>query len=163
MKIIKKISLIVFVMVLMLTITGCKKEKTFTKAGITVTLDSSFHESQNINLEVVYLSSKFGFGANGETKTSLVTVDTLDKYMNAVLVNANRKDSTVEKYEVDGEVSFLYTIYDAKVESRDFTYLVLAKEGKDKYYIINFWCLKNSFNDKTKEKMFNWAKSIKVE
>ncbi len=154
-----------FVLALSLfTLTGCSKE--FKKAGITITLDSSFHESENVAFQVVYLSNKFGFSGNGESKSELVTsnIATLEEYSKAVLEVAKKDDLVMENvYEEGNKISFQYAFFTQDVEGRNFRYMIITKEGKDKFYVMNLWCLESNFNDKTKTKMMDWAKSIKVE
>lgn len=156
---------VVFVLALSLfTLTGCSKE--FKKAGITITLDSTFHESENVAFQVVYLSNKYGFSGNGESKSDLSAngIDTLNEYSKAVLEVAKKDNLVMENYyEEENKVGFQYTFFSQEVEGRDFRYMIITKEGKEKFYVMNLWCLESNFNDKTKTKMMDWAKSIKVE
>lgn len=146
------------------TLTGCSKE--FKEAGITITLDSSFHKSENVAFQVLYLSSKYGFSGNGESKSALSSssITTLDEYSKAVLEVAKKDNLVMENvYEDGNKISFQYTFFTQEVERRNFRYMIITKEGKDKFYVMNLWCLESNFNDKTKTKMMDWAKSIKVE
>lgn len=156
---------VAFVLTLSLfTLTGCSKE--FKKAGITITLDSTFHESENVAFQVVYLSNKYGFSGNGESKAALssTNISTLDEYSKAVLAVAKKTDLVMGNYyEEENKVGFQYTFFTQNVEGRDFRYMIITKEGKDKFYVMNLWCLESNFDDKTEAKMMNWAKSIKVE
>lgn len=134
----------------------------FTKAGVTVTLDDSFGETENVAFQIAYVSPKYGFSGNGESKENLSNIKTLNGYMQAVIINSKKEFDTTE-YKENDQISFIYGYYNQEVESRDFTYMVIAKEGKEKFYIFNIWCLTSNFDDKTKTKMMDIAKSIKVE
>jgi len=164
MKKMRKLFVVFVLAVSLFTLTGCSKE--FKKAGITITLDSSFHESEHEDFQVVYLSNKFGFSGNGENKSELVTsnIATLEEYSKAVLEVAKKDDLVMENvYEEENKISFQYTFFTQDVEGEEFKYMIITKEGKDKFYVMNLWCLESNFNDKTKTKMMDWAKSIKVE
>lgn len=164
---IKRIIFVIGLCIGLSVITGCsckKTEKKFTKEGITITLDSSFSEDEDVAFQVVYLSKKFGFSGNGEKKASLIGIHSLKEYMNIILKNAQKEDSTIQEYQSEGSpYFFLYTYFDAIVQEREFSYMLITKEGESKYYVMKLWCQKKDFNHENKEKMLNWAKSIIVE
>lgn len=165
-----KIKKVIFTLILCITIsliTGCNCnncKKKFTKSGITITLDNNFYETENVAYQVVYLSRKFGFNGDWELKTSLIGINSLNEYMNTILKNSKRDYLTIQTYQDESNsVYFLYTFYDEIVKEREFSYMLITKEGNSKYYVMQFWCQKKDFNEKTKEKMLNWAKTIIVE
>lgn len=166
MKVLRRISYLVVFVTLSLMLTSCfkikAKEKVFAKAGITVTLDTTFNENENVAFQITYISPTYGFAGNGESKSSLSGIKTLNGYMQAV-ISSSKKEVDIIEYKENEQISFLYGYYDQIAEGREFTYMVIAKEGKDKFYIFDIWCLKKNFDDKSKSKMMDIAKSITVE
>lgn len=158
----KCILLVIALFCSLFLVTSCKaKEKVFSESGITVTLTNKFKELDNQNFDVCYVSSKIGFAAIGDSKTDLDMGDNqVEEYLSKVLV-VNKKTDNVELFEED-DVKFYYSIYEASAEGKTFRYLIVAKEGKDKYYTINFWTLLDDFN-KYKDELFKYAKTIVVE
>lgn len=167
MKTMKKMLCFVALSIVMLILTSCiaAKPKEFTKEGVTVTLDTSFKEQltqENPQFQMVYISSKYGFSGNGEKKADLSGIQTLKGYMTAVKSNS-KKEFDTQEYKENDELCFIYGYLEQVVSSNNFTYMVIVKEGEEKFYVFNIWCLTSKFNDKAKEKMMNIAKSIKVE
>lgn len=152
-----KISCIVLLAVLL---TACAaKEKTFTKEGITVTLTNQFKEIDGGDFQMAYASNKYGFSAIGNEKAKL-NVSSLHAYTELVLSNANRSGLTIEEYKEDNQ-TFEYVCYTAEVDGKTYGYMTVSKEGKNKYYTLNFWCFEKNF-ESSKDQFIEWAKSAKV-
>lgn len=127
-----------------------------------MTLDTSFGETNNQKFQMVYVSSKYGFSGNGENKSLLPNIKTLKGYMQAVLSN-EQKEMDVLEYKECEQISFVYGYLEQNANGNDFVYMIFAKEGLNKFYIFNIWCLKSQFSDKAKDKMMDIAKSVIVE
>lgn len=153
-----KISCIVLLAVLL---TSCfAKEKTFTKAGITITLTNQFKEIDGGDFPMAYASNKYGFSAIGNDK-SAVNVDSLHAYTELVLSNADRSGLTIQEYKDDNQI-FEYVCYTAEIDGKTYGYMTISKEGNSKYYTLNFWCFEKNF-DSSKDQFIEWAKSAKVD
>jgi len=146
---------------------GCKssskdKEKTFSGSGLTITLNNTFFEKEVIQAQLYLESTDHIFMSLRETKTDLSNfqITTLDAYIKAVLNNAN-KTATVQTYEKDG-ISYKYAYFTSTVGEQKFGYMMLAQEGKDHFYSMNFGCLEKKLED-NKDLYTKWAKTIKVE
>lgn len=152
-----KISGLVLLAVLL---TSCfAKEKTFTKGDISITLTNQFKEIDGGDFEMAYASNKYGFSAIGNAKSAL-NVSSLHAYTELVLSNAQRDGLTIQEYK-DDQQTFEYVCYTAEAEGKTYKYMTVSKEGKDKYYTLNFWCFEKNFED-SKDQFIEWAKSAKV-
>ncbi|MBM7453740.1 hypothetical protein JN09_001073 [Acholeplasma morum] len=159
----KKIMFLVVFMSLLVGLVGCgKAEKTFTGAGVTITLTEAFVEKEVVQAPLYLESPTQIFMALRETKSSLAGygISTLDDYIEAVL-NNHGKNSTVKSKE-EGDLVYKYAYYESEVNDQTFGYMLLTFEGKDHFYSMNFGCLANKLED-FKEKFFDYAKTIKVE
>lgn len=164
----KKIFTSLVILLLVGALAGCSlfapEEKEFSQNGMTVTLDESFTKSENVAVQMYLLSNDHIFTGNGESKSTLAdyghTNLTLHRYTELVLASVNKK-ATINTYDED--VTFKYAYYEANVEGTEFAYMLVTMEGDSKFYSMNFGCLKKNFNDDTKEKYMEWAKTIKVD
>ena len=108
---------------------------------------------------MAYASNKYGFSAIGNAKSTL-NVSSLHAYTELVLSNAQRDGLTIQEYK-DDQQTFEYVCYTAEVEGKTYGYMTVSKEGKDKYYTLNFWCFEKNF-EASKDQFIEWAKSAKV-
>lgn len=158
----KKLIVVLLVIICLCTLTSCKvKPKEFSSEGITVTLTNKFRKMSVDNVDVSYISNKVGFAGLGEAKSLLKLDDgKLYRYTEMVL-DANNKSAEIYEYN-DGVVIFNYAYYVASVNDIAYKYLLVTKEGTNKYYSINFWTKLDDFSE-YKDQMLEWAKTIVVE
>jgi hypothetical protein len=138
------------------------KKKTFESHGITVTLTEDFYEKDFLGFQVAYLSDKSIFAANREDKYMFdnMGIDDLDDYIEAV-IGLNGKQSKISKSKAENGEEFYYAEYSSTVDGDDFSYLLVAFEGDDHYYAINFGCKSKNY-DSLKDQYMKWTKTISV-
>lgn len=56
----------------------------------------------------------------------------------------------------------MYAYYEATVNDQTFGYMLLAFEGEDHFYSMNFGCLESKL-ESNKEQYFKWASTITIE
>lgn len=159
----KKSIIVLFLMAAAFLLQGCTpSEKTFSKAGVTITLNESFVQKDVIQAPLYLESTNHIFMAVRESKQELASygIDSLAEYIDAVLTNSGKNVQTFSKTE--GEVTYLYAYYTATVNDQEFGYMLLAFEGANHYYSMNFGCLESNL-EKSKDQYFDWAKTITVE
>jgi hypothetical protein len=160
----KRILSVFFIFLFVFILVGCGKsdEKEFSKAGVTITLNDSFVEKDAIQAPFYLESKDHFFMANREAKSGLRTygITTLDTYVEAVLNNAN-KNVTIKSFNEDG-LSYKYAYYTSTVNEQTFGYMLIAMEGEDHFYTMNFGCLEDDFDD-NKDLYTKWTKTITVE
>lgn len=159
----KKILLLLIVFLCVSSLTGCKaKAKTFSKIGVSITLDETFVEKEVIQAPFYLESSKHMFMALREAKSELTTygITSLDSYINTVLTTSG-KTATVETYDQD-DVYYKYAYYTSTVGDQTFGYMLITMEGTNHFYTMNFGCLESNLEN-SKELYFKWAKTITVE
>ncbi len=155
-----RIVLLIMVSILMVTFcTSCKdKTKVFAKGGITVTLTDKFKEVESDEF-IIYLENN-GIYFSGESFDKSDTK--LESFTKDIL--QNKEEATkVYTYTLDSE-TFQFAYYTVKSEKNEdllYRYMLVTKEGQDKYYVMNFWTLNKDFGE-YEEQFFNWAKTIKV-
>ncbi len=159
----KRRLLLLSIFFLALMLVGCQSnEKTFSGAGVTITLDKSFVEKEVIQAPFYLESRNHLFMALRESKTDLRAngIATLETYIRAVLKNAN-KTATIKSFE-EGDISFKYAYYSSTVDDQTFGYMLLVMEGENHYYTMNFGCLEKNLEG-NKDLYIKWAKTIIVE
>ncbi len=159
----KRGMLILSVFFFALILVGCKSnEKTFSGAGVSITLNSSFVEKEVIQAPFYLESKDHLFMALRETKTDLSTygIADLSSYIEAVLSNAS-KTATVETFE-EGDLLYKYAYYTSTVGDQTFGYMLIVMEGENHFYSMNFGCLEDKLED-NKDLYFKWSKTITVE
>lgn len=139
------------------------EDKEFTGSGITVTLNDSFYESENVSFPLYLISVKHIFAASRELKTSVSPygIRSLSAYAEAVLENNNHGDSEVLLRDEDGHY-YRYAYYTADVDGTEYGYMIVFMEGASHYYAMNFGCLNKNL-EASKEQYFAWADTIVVE
>lgn len=160
---IKKSFMLLVFLLAVFSLSSCTlKEKEFTGAGITITLNASFVEKETV-LVPFYLESKDHiFMGMRESKTTLSQygIRTLETYMNAVLANGGKGNAVVSTYDSDG-IKFLYAYYHNTVEEIEYGYMLIAMEGTNHFYSMNFGCLTDDLEG-NKDLYIDWAKGIVV-
>lgn len=158
----KKRMLLVLMFVLVVSLVGCSEsEKTFSGAGVSITLNESFVEKEVIQAPLYLESQDHIFMSMRETKQELSPYDisTLEEYIDAVLLNSGKDAETFIKGD---ESAYMYAYYESTVNDQKFGYMLLVFESEEYFYSMNFGCLASKL-EKNKELYFNWASTITVE
>lgn len=150
-------------------LSGCglfsAKPKEFSESGMTITLTDDFAASENVMAQMYVVSKDHIFMGNGESKSTLSGYGynnlSLNDYIGLVL-SASKKEAEVKSYS-DDDTNFLYAYYQSTVEGKDYSYMLICMQGKDKFYAMNLGCFTKNFNDKTKDTYMEWAKTIRVQ
>ncbi|MDE6598309.1 MAG: hypothetical protein K2K60_06695, partial [Clostridia bacterium] len=138
-------------------IAGCKpKAKTFEKAGMQITLTSSFNEKEYIGQTVCYQSAKVIVFAVKEEFTSFDSDLTLKAYTTRVLYANNMQFKA--SFEREGQ-EYLYFTYEKAVSGQNYYYMATTHKGPDAFWLIQFACF-TSDKDKYTESFFKWADSV---
>ena len=160
MKLFSKAALAV-VLVFTLMLSGCSlfepDEKSFSKAGMTVTLTEAFVEQDVVNYTATYVSTKIMVYALKEEFSLLGSeTDTLDKYID-LIKEINDFDDKVETDE-----GLKYITVETEGNGDKYTYLVAFYEAEDAFWMIQFGTKSSNF-DKYKDDMLKYAKSVKLD
>lgn len=149
---------------LLSSLTGCifaAKEKTFEKAGMTITLTSLFVE-KNVASSAAYYESRssivsvikeefYLFEQLGYVIENL----TLDDYAELVIEN-NHLNASIEKR--DGLVSFTFQ---KQANGKDFSYFAVVFKSSDAFWLFQFGCETKNF-DTSLSQFIKWAKTVIV-
>ena len=158
-----KLLLMVISSLFLFGLTGCASpSKEFSGSGITITLTEEFFEEDIAQAPFYLVSTNHIFMAYNELKSDLLyyPIHTLEDYIDAVLT-IGKFSSEVYVFN-DGKVSFLYAFYSKTIDEVEYGYMLIAMEGEDHFYAMNFGCLESKL-DQYKEQYFDWAKTIVVE
>ena len=160
MKLFSKAALAV-VLVFTLMLSGCSlfepDEKSFSKAGMTVTLTEAFVEQDVVNYTATYVSTKIMVYALKEEISLLGSeTDTLDKYID-LIKEINDFDDKVETDE-----GLKYITVETEGNGDKYTYIVAFYEADDAFWMIQFGTKSSNF-DKYKDDMLKYAKSVKLD
>ena len=150
-------------MLIVSTLAGCSlfeaKEKTFTKAGISITLTQDFTEEDYISYTAYYESRKsvvtiikeesFLFEPGEFTSLSL------REYADLVIA-ANTFSGTVK--EKDG---LTYFEYEEHVSGKDTSNLIVVYKGSDAFWMVRFVCETKDYKNLS-DTFIKWAKSVTV-
>lgn len=155
----KLIAMILVVCSVMLLASGCdlfKKEKTFSKSGMSITLTEDFVEKDRITFTSTYESDDIIVTTTKEEKSLLgdMSVD-LDGYTKLVIKANNLTNLPQHK---DG---LTYFEYEKEASGKEFHYYAFTFEGEDAYWLIQFACEQKN-HEKLEETIFKYAKSVKV-
>ena len=155
----KLIAMILVVCSVMLLASGCdlfKKEKTFSKSGMSITLTEDFVEKDRITFTSTYESDDIIVTTLKEEKSLLgdMSVD-LDGYTKLVIKANNLTNLPQHK---DG---LTYFEYEKEASGKEFHYYAFTFEGEDAYWLIQFACEQKN-HEKLEETIFKYAKSVKV-
>ena len=160
MKLFSKAALAV-VLVCTLMLSGCSlfnpDEKSFSKAGMTVTLTEAFVETDVVNYTATYVSTKvMVYALKEEFSLFDSETDTLDKYID-LIKQINNFDNQVETDE-----DLKYIIVETEANGDKYTYIVAFYEADDAFWMIQFGTKSVNF-DKYKDDMLKYAKSVKLD
>jgi len=152
--------------VVLLMFTGCtKKEKTFSKDGITVTLTEDFVENELVTANLYLVSTKNIFMGLKENFTDLAKSNinsnsSLNDYAE-VIISVNSLTSEI-KTNIEGDITLTYLVYTKTMSDKDYTFMAVFKKGAASFYMFNFACETKNYED-SEEQYFTWARTITVE
>lgn len=136
------------------------QEKTFTKAGMTITLTSDFDEEDNISQTATYVSNQYIVVILKEDFSTLSQLNissdfSLNEYAKNI-ISGNSVDSKVQ--EKDGVV---YFIYNKKLSGKDFSYFEVVLKGSDAFWDVTFACETKDL-ESSQAQFLNWAKTVEL-
>lgn len=156
----KKTSL-ALTLVLALFLSGCSflfkeaEPKTFTKAGMSITLTSDFTESKQVPFTSYYMSEDALVFTLKEEFTLLEGFSdyTLNEYCQLVIDNG-QKAATIQT-----EDGLTYFVFDNSANGNDYSYFCTVYKATDAFWLVQFACLKEDY-DKFADKFKEWAKTV---
>ena len=135
---------------------GNPKEKVFSKAGLTITLNDKFYEKEMVSYTAVYDSESIAVFALKEEKSLLEGEElTLEEYADLVIAN-NQLDATAK--DAEGLISFTF---EKHVNGKDCTYFATVHKSDDAYWLLQFSCESTKYED-LKPTIIQYAKSVNV-
>ena len=139
---------------------GESNEKTFSKAGMTITLNESFQEKEHSDFTVLFQSKRTMVMAYKEEFAVLEDLEipldiSLRDYAEQIAAN-NNINSIVK--ETDGLTCFEYEL---TVDGKDYYYLVVFYRGQDAYWTVNYVCETKRYSEYS-PLFFKWANSVVV-
>ena len=150
-------------MLLVGTLSGCSmfgaKEKTFSKAGMSITLTSDFEEKELESLTVYYESSNAIVAVLKEEFTLFDSLDlaaedlTLNDYADLVLAN---NGLNAEIKEANGLV---YFNYEKDANGKSNTYLATVYKADDAFWLIQYCCPTDDYQ-KMEPGFIEWAQTV---
>ncbi len=145
-----------------LTLVGCfgGKPKTFSKAGMSITLTTKFTEQNIVTQTAYYVSTDSVVTALKEEFTLGEGVKdyTISEYTAIVILN----NSLTATPNVREGKSYLWFTYEKKVNGKDFYYLATTFKATDAFWLIQFAC-EQSDKEKLTDTFLGWADSVTFE
>ena len=142
--------------------TGCSgSAKSFSKAGMTITLSDAFMESDMESMTAYY-----------ESRTSAVTV--LKEDFSTIESVGLSTDMSLQEYaqlvvegngldcQVSEEDGLVYFLYEDTVDGTDFSYWATVYRSSDAYWLVHFLCESKNY-EKLLPDFKTWAKSVKFD
>jgi len=159
-KTISCIALIVTICTLLLTATGCSflepKDKSFSKAGMTITLTDRFTEQDIVTQTAYYVSQEAIVTALKEYEPSIAHY-TVKAYAELVCtVNNLDPDSVTAK---DGYAEFTY---EKQLNGKDYYYYARCFKNGTAFWLIQFACETKNI-EKYTSTFEKWASSVTFE
>ena len=151
------IVLLITVLALTLTATGCSllepKPKTFSKAGMSITLTESFVEQDLITQTAYYVSMNAVVTALKEDGSSIPNYSVKDYAELVCQANGLNQSSVVAK---DGYAEFTY---EKEVSGKEYYYYARCFKNGTDFWLFQFACETKNTEDYT-ERFEAWASSV---
>ena len=165
MKTTRIIALVAAVLMMLTALTGCfaPQEKKFSKAGMTITLDTSFYEDELVSQTAVYTSKNILVTALKEEFSLFESVGldagdfTVRDYAELVIENNLLTDTEVEIN--DGLTGF---VFENEANGKTFKYSSYVFKGTDSFWLIQIAVEAGSY-EKYAEQIKTIAKSVVVD
>lgn len=135
------------------------KEKTFTYAGFTITLDSSFRLTDDTHYTTTLVSKQMAVFALREDFSQQMNADTLSVHDYAYLVLRNNHAEKLEIQEDDG-LTWFERDYEEKGSTLHY-YTFCYKAGTTTFWMVQFAC-KDTEAEALRDTVFAAAKTIVV-
>lgn len=154
-------SLITFTLALITFIfSGCiflAQPKTFTKAGVSITLTNAFVEKEYVTMTCYYESPQLVVTLLKEEFTMLSGLEdwTLMEYAETT-IKGNKLTDSVAAMSEDG---YAYFEYQKELSGNNYSYYATCHKTGDAFWLIQFGCLSKNF-DNLYESILKYAKSI---
>ena len=160
-----KILILAVVFVLIATsLAGCfgPSEKVFSKAGMSITLDSGFREKEYVSHTVCYdskdvaifvLKEEFNLFENMDIDAAALS---LNEYAEIVIAN-----HSVEA-DVQTKDGLTYFKYNRTANGKEYTYSAYVYKTDDAFWLIQFATEQDEF-DQNAERIEGFAKSVKFD
>lgn len=149
---------------LLLVFTGCgiklAKEKTFSKAGMSITLTDQFAEKDIVTYTATYQSNRYLVFALKEEfslfeDAGLSADMSLEEYADLIAYNNGIEMELKEQQGVT------YFEYEKTANGKELSYFAVIARGADAYWLIQFACEEEDYA-KSQELFLKWAKTIQV-
>lgn len=137
------------------SLAGCSSEKTFTKAGMSITLTSAFYEKEHVSQTAYYESSTAMVTVLKEEFSLIPDSYSLKEYTDIVIEANNMTASSFQRLGSN----YRYFTYEKSASGNDFFYLATTHKADDAYWLIQFACFAKN-KDKMQETFFGWADTI---
>lgn len=169
----KKFLCFLLCLVFGLSLASCDNSKTFTKEGVTITLENGWREFESPYAAVAYQSNKAAFSVNKENPKDYVGYSFFSdkehpsKYGDLILsfnnakLDGNDAPACVDEKTNNGSY-FAYSTYDNVVNEISFRYMLVVMYGENTLYLMNFCCANSEF-DGLKNTFISYSKTIVVE
>ena len=161
MKKFSKTVLLTFILVFTFVFTGCfSGPKTFSKAGMSITLTNRFTEKEYISMTAYYESSDMLVTVLKEDFASYPSVSTwsVSKYAQNV-VQANRLSGIDIQLSESG---YAYFEYAKTVSGNEYSYFATCHKAQDAFWLIQFAVFTKDFEEKM-DTIWQYANSITFE
>ena len=133
------------------------KDKTFSKAGMSIVLTEKFTEKEQAAYTSAYDSERVAVFTLKEEFTLQEGLGDLSLNQYAQLViEANKLDAETKK---EGDLTYFQ--YTKQANGKDNNYYAYVYKSADAFWLIQFAC-ESKYNETTTELFIKWAKSVKV-
>lgn len=133
--------------------------RTFSKAGLEITLDDSFTEKEHNSYTALYDSASAGVVILKEEFSLFPNVDTdnmsVSEYATLV-IQTNNRDAEVKEKD-----SLVYFVFEAQANGKNFTYFCPVFKASDAFWLVQFFCTTENYAS-MESQFFSWAKTIKL-
>lgn len=140
--------------------------KTFEKAGLTITLTTEFHEKEHVEYTAYYASSKMIVLTVKETFDSFKKVgqdaETMSVEDYARLVIDTYKDFYNSASEISIEENMVSFIYENDALGKDYKYIWYGFKAVDAFWAVQFGCVESDF-DYLQSQMLEYVKTVEIE
>ena len=137
------------------------KEKTFTNAGLSITLTNKFHEKEHISVTSYYESEKMMVVVIKENFSLLSRFgvsenSSIEQYLELV-ISANNHKANLRK-----EDDIPYFTYERSDSGKDFKYVATAAKGSNAFYLVQYCVIEDTYDD-LKDDIFKYASTYETE
>lgn len=159
-----KIIAVVMMSLIMVAFVGCEpapKPKTFSNAGMSITLTSEYTEKEMVQFTSCYMTSSVVVSALKEEFSLLPGFSnyTLRQYASMIISN-NGLSGVTSKTSESGK--YVYFKFEKTVSGKDYSYFVTCFKSDDAFWAIQFYCESKNY-DKYINSFVGFADSVTFE